>query len=214
MERSLEQRYAIKFCVRLGKNATETYQMLQKAFKDDCISRSQFGKRHKTFKEGREELFPPPLMSPRDFNRAHVMDEQAASPNPAPFTVVSRKRRRTSVHTRSSTAQSCNTISSQKSANLSHNKLPAKRPPPAQEIKPRDRESRNHHPTPGVRRPARTNYLKKLTSSRVGGCDAGSTLPTSTASPASRANPNTAAEFIRGTNKMLRQTPKDGEVNV
>ncbi|UYV66151.1 ADCY5, partial [Cordylochernes scorpioides] len=33
MKRSLEQRYAIKFCVRLGKNATETFQMLQKAFK-------------------------------------------------------------------------------------------------------------------------------------------------------------------------------------
>ena len=27
-ERSLEQRYAIKFCVRLGKDATETYKIL------------------------------------------------------------------------------------------------------------------------------------------------------------------------------------------
>ncbi|UYV63484.1 hypothetical protein LAZ67_2004229 [Cordylochernes scorpioides] len=60
MERSLEQRYAIKFCVRLGKNATETFQMLQKAFKDDCISRSQSGKWHKAFKEGREEVADEP----------------------------------------------------------------------------------------------------------------------------------------------------------
>ncbi|UYV71914.1 hypothetical protein LAZ67_9001136 [Cordylochernes scorpioides] len=60
MERSLEQRYAIKFCVRLGKNATETFQMLQKAFKDDCISRSQSGKCHKAFKEGREEVADEP----------------------------------------------------------------------------------------------------------------------------------------------------------
>ncbi|EGI63611.1 FLJ37770-like protein, partial [Acromyrmex echinatior] len=30
----VEQRYAIKFCVRLGKNATETFQMLQEAFKE------------------------------------------------------------------------------------------------------------------------------------------------------------------------------------
>ncbi|KAG5314820.1 MOS1T transposase, partial [Acromyrmex insinuator] len=60
MERSLEQRYAIKFCVRLGKNATETFQMLQEAFKDDCISRSQSGKWHKTFKEGREEVADEP----------------------------------------------------------------------------------------------------------------------------------------------------------
>ncbi|UYV80288.1 hypothetical protein LAZ67_18002305 [Cordylochernes scorpioides] len=60
MERSLEQRYALKFCVRLGKNATETFQILQKAFKDDCISRSQSGKWHKAFKEGREEVADEP----------------------------------------------------------------------------------------------------------------------------------------------------------
>ncbi|EGI61313.1 FLJ37770-like protein [Acromyrmex echinatior] len=61
MERSLEQRYAIKFCVRLGKNATETFQMLQEAFKDDCISRSQSGRWHKAFKEGREEVADAPF---------------------------------------------------------------------------------------------------------------------------------------------------------
>ncbi|GFW46844.1 protein GVQW3 [Trichonephila clavipes] len=60
MERSLEQRYAIKFCVRLGKNATETFQMLQEAFKDDYISRSQSGKWHKALKEGREEVAVEP----------------------------------------------------------------------------------------------------------------------------------------------------------
>ncbi|XP_011866780.1 PREDICTED: uncharacterized protein LOC105561422 [Vollenhovia emeryi] len=37
MERSLEQRYAIKFCVRLGKNATETFQMLQEADIKDTV---------------------------------------------------------------------------------------------------------------------------------------------------------------------------------
>ncbi|KAA0188761.1 hypothetical protein HAZT_HAZT001753 [Hyalella azteca] len=60
MERSLEQRYAIKFCVRLERNATETFQMLQEAFKDDCISKSQSGKWHKAFKEGREEVADEP----------------------------------------------------------------------------------------------------------------------------------------------------------
>jgi len=34
MELSLEQRYVIKFCVRLDKIATDTYQMLQEAFKE------------------------------------------------------------------------------------------------------------------------------------------------------------------------------------
>lgn len=60
MESSLEQRYAIKFCVKLRKNATETFQMLQEAFKDDCISRSQSGRWHKAFKEGREEVADEP----------------------------------------------------------------------------------------------------------------------------------------------------------
>ncbi|UYV82176.1 hypothetical protein LAZ67_21001267 [Cordylochernes scorpioides] len=36
------------------------YAMLQKAFKDDCISRSQSGKWHKAFKEGREEVADEP----------------------------------------------------------------------------------------------------------------------------------------------------------
>ncbi|UYV69149.1 hypothetical protein LAZ67_6002594 [Cordylochernes scorpioides] len=34
--------------------------MLQKAFKDDCITRSQSGKWHKAFKEGREEVADEP----------------------------------------------------------------------------------------------------------------------------------------------------------
>ncbi len=32
-EDNLEERYAIKFCFKLGKNATETYGMLQTAFR-------------------------------------------------------------------------------------------------------------------------------------------------------------------------------------
>ena len=56
MERSLEQRYAIKFCVRFGKDATETHQMLQEAFKKECISKSLCGRWQKAFKEGREEV--------------------------------------------------------------------------------------------------------------------------------------------------------------
>ena len=32
LEITLEERYAIKLCFKLGKNATETYEMLQTAF--------------------------------------------------------------------------------------------------------------------------------------------------------------------------------------
>ncbi len=35
-EDTLEEWYAIKFCFKLGKNATETYGMLQTAFEQSC----------------------------------------------------------------------------------------------------------------------------------------------------------------------------------
>ena len=37
---TLEERYAIKFCLKLGKNATETYGMLQTAFGPSCMNRA------------------------------------------------------------------------------------------------------------------------------------------------------------------------------
>ena len=40
-EDALEERYAIKFCFKLGKNyATETYGMLQTAFQPSCMNRA------------------------------------------------------------------------------------------------------------------------------------------------------------------------------
>ena len=41
---TLEERYAIKFCFQLGKNATEMYGILQSAFRVSCMNRaSVFG---------------------------------------------------------------------------------------------------------------------------------------------------------------------------
>ena len=37
-EDSLEERYAIKFCFKQGKNATKTYGMLQTAFRPSCMN--------------------------------------------------------------------------------------------------------------------------------------------------------------------------------
>ena len=39
-ENTLEDLYAIKFCFKLGKNATETYGMLQTAFGASCMNRA------------------------------------------------------------------------------------------------------------------------------------------------------------------------------
>ena len=53
---TLEDRYAIKFCFKLGKNATETYGMLQTAFGASCMNRASVFEWHKTFKEGKESV--------------------------------------------------------------------------------------------------------------------------------------------------------------
>ena len=39
-EVTLEERYAIRFCFKLGKNATETYGMLQTTFRPSCMNRA------------------------------------------------------------------------------------------------------------------------------------------------------------------------------
>ena len=43
----------LKFCCKLGKNFTETYQLLIQAYGEECISRTQCYKWFKRFKEGR-----------------------------------------------------------------------------------------------------------------------------------------------------------------
>ena len=53
---TLEERYAIQFSFKLGKNATETYGMLQTAFRPSCINRASVFEWHKRFKEGRESV--------------------------------------------------------------------------------------------------------------------------------------------------------------
>ena len=53
---NLEEWYAIKFCFKLGKNATETYGMLQTAFRPSCRNRSSVFEWHKRFKEGRKSV--------------------------------------------------------------------------------------------------------------------------------------------------------------
>ena len=51
-----EERYAIKFCFKIGKNDTETYGMLQTASRPSCMNRASVFEWHKRFKEGRESV--------------------------------------------------------------------------------------------------------------------------------------------------------------
>ena len=54
---NLEERYAIKFCFKLGKNdGTETYGMLQTAFGASCMNQVSVFEWRKRFKEGRESV--------------------------------------------------------------------------------------------------------------------------------------------------------------
>ena len=53
---TLEERFAIKFCFKLGKNATETYGMLKTAFRPSCMNRASVFEWHKRFKEGRKSV--------------------------------------------------------------------------------------------------------------------------------------------------------------
>ena len=54
---TLKERYAIKLCFKLEKkNATETYGMLQTAFRPSCMNRSSVFEWHKRFKEGKQSV--------------------------------------------------------------------------------------------------------------------------------------------------------------
>ena len=55
-EDTLEEGDAIKFCFKLGKNATGTYGILQTAFEAPCMNRPSVFEFHKRFKEGKESV--------------------------------------------------------------------------------------------------------------------------------------------------------------
>ena len=52
----VEQCVNVKFCLKLGKSTTETYDLLKKVYGDECLSRTQVFEWFKRFKEGREEI--------------------------------------------------------------------------------------------------------------------------------------------------------------
>ena len=52
MQENIEQWYAIKFCVKLDKSATETFASLTEAHGDATLSRTMVFKWHKAFKVG------------------------------------------------------------------------------------------------------------------------------------------------------------------
>ena len=53
---NVEQRVNIKFLTKLGKSATETYNLLTEVYGDQCLSRTQVFEWFKKFMEGREDV--------------------------------------------------------------------------------------------------------------------------------------------------------------
>lgn len=52
----MEQRINIKFCVKLGKSASETAALLQEAYGEHSMKKSSVFEWHRRFKEGREDV--------------------------------------------------------------------------------------------------------------------------------------------------------------
>ena len=59
-KRNLEQRCAIKFCVKPNENATETNENLKRAYGEHALSRAQVFRWHKAFLDGHESVEDEP----------------------------------------------------------------------------------------------------------------------------------------------------------
>ncbi|GFU73958.1 uncharacterized protein TNCV_3784731 [Trichonephila clavipes] len=64
MQQSIEQRYAIKFCIRLGKSGASTLEMIQQAYARESLLQAQVFRWHKMFK-GWESMEDEPMQVTR-----------------------------------------------------------------------------------------------------------------------------------------------------
>jgi len=55
-----EQRICVKFCVKIGKSVTETFEMLKIAFREEAMCRTQTYEWRRRFKEGRTSVDDDP----------------------------------------------------------------------------------------------------------------------------------------------------------
>ena len=74
-----EQRCAIKFCFKLGTNATETSRKLKEAYEEDASSRAQIFRWFKDFSEGRDLVEDEPQTGRPTTSKTDVNVEQVKS---------------------------------------------------------------------------------------------------------------------------------------
>ena len=72
---STEQRICIKFCFKIGKTATETYQLLRQAYGEDAVGRAQVFDWFRRFKEGRSKT---KVMLPAFFDSEGIVHHEYA----------------------------------------------------------------------------------------------------------------------------------------
>ena len=72
MERTVEQCYAVKFCLKLGKSESEKFELIRQAYGDDALSHTRVFVWHKMFKEGRELVVGRPTTARTDAQVAKV----------------------------------------------------------------------------------------------------------------------------------------------
>ena len=78
MDLSVEQRLAIKFCLKAGKNKIETLQMVNVAYGDQALSRSNVFRWYGRFGDGREDMEDDPR-SDRPTERRNANNVQKIS---------------------------------------------------------------------------------------------------------------------------------------
>lgn len=63
MDKNIEQRVCLKFCVVNGISCAESLKMLEKAYGESSLSKTQAYEWYKTFKKGREVVEDLPRCS-------------------------------------------------------------------------------------------------------------------------------------------------------
>ncbi|KAG7171883.1 GVQW3-like 1 [Homarus americanus] len=73
MEDLEEQRVCMKFCFKLGKTFKESFQMVQQAYGEDCLSRTQCHVWYQRFKRGRTSTEDDPKSRSQSRSNVEVM---------------------------------------------------------------------------------------------------------------------------------------------
>jgi len=72
----MEQRTNIKFCFKLGKTFTETFELLKKVYGDDYLFCTRVFEWYKRFQDGREALEDDPKVGwPKNKSRKELVEK-------------------------------------------------------------------------------------------------------------------------------------------